>query len=93
MFINSVGLGCRFSGRISSYDKAAKIVRRVMGDNARVKFNTNAMKITIPGKKGSIMVSANEPCDMVDLALDFEKVQTAKRNGLIKVEHVTKIGL
>ncbi len=94
MYINSVGSIPSF-GNQRILRQAKKIVDKTMHTKTHLTVSKNGfctgLKITIPGREGSIIV--NGSTNPLTLAQDFAKVQKARQLGILKPEHVTKIGL
>lgn len=98
MYVGAINGALSFGNTNKAFSKAEKIVKQVMGKEYILRTatapNTVSMRITCPGKKGFIHVSSNMGgMDLVSLAQDFATVQKAKANGLIKVQHVSRINL
>lgn len=78
-------------GQKNIKSQAVRIIRSVTDPRARVKVNKSGFSVSIPGKEGSIIVNGNT--DLLTLSRDFAKVEKAKKAGILKPRHITKISL
>ena len=83
-----------FTYKLYKINKAVNIIRKEVGRNASIRLGPNSFTVKIPGRKGCIHVSDTfGDTDVLSLAQDFVKVREARRAGILKPVHVSKINL
>ena len=96
MYITSINNGT-FIGSRNVSKQVQKIINRTMGQEARVSGSHSGFTVKIPGRAGSVIAEDHSAigrrADHLALARDFSLVHNAIKQGILKSQHVTKIGL
>lgn len=93
MIVNSIGAKVTFGSKSNIVTQIKKIVGETMGKDTGVSVGRHSLSIWRLGKDGKIIVNGSLNANPLTLAQDFAKVQRARETGLLKTEHVTRIGL